>query len=548
MSLYQWQSGSLIQQLEVTGPKKLPQALLYAPPGANADQLRQIPDYLRKMGFTAEPDTVDGKFVLRVQKIGNEKNLIDALSRAGYVQGQPTVSEVPNRHGSDNMSFTDRVKENSLRLTGLFYLLGDALFIGAGIARKDFSEGLAGALWASAGLPLFLFGKKDADAQMARLYSELGDFLNKEGVDVPEPEKLSMKALGRKGGFIEKFQEFIYDHPVEFASPLYIAAGASVAKAGFNQNNPYKATAGGLLVAGNSIGMLGKDKDKKAHPNKQEFDTQELGAGGVMPVMHDEQGAAASGGKEKKKSLISDPVGWFIEKPMRLGGALLLMSNLSVLFGANYERKRNKHIRGQFEQAEAYAKGAAASDGKLKLGGLTQPKREVGITETAQKMSELAGDPAKRTEFEAAMADSKAIEGWRAEVSKQTKMSIGGKEMMIKNYQLNVAATLLYICANAMYSISSKDTSKDLQQLGRLGEITSLGANIIASQPEQVRNQMIDRMATYMSQQKDVPLTAEQMAQELHKKVDLLGNNPWRGKGEVGIPGFYNRDSSPFLN
>ena len=47
MSIYRWQQPSLIRQVEITGPKQHPVALIEASPGASPQTLQAIPAQLR---------------------------------------------------------------------------------------------------------------------------------------------------------------------------------------------------------------------------------------------------------------------------------------------------------------------------------------------------------------------------------------------------------------------------------------------------------------------------------------------------------------------
>ena len=473
---YRWrQSNSQVKDVEFVALHQEQEAIIYAPEGMSREALQQIPDALRDQGMVATPDVVKGEYVLRVQHFGTRERFLRTLEQSGFTQGAPEhfVTEF-DKKPEEPASLMERVKKDSVRASGVLYLAGDALLAVAGLLRGDAAEAATGLIWGSTGAVLTLYGKKDPDVQDKILYNKLSEFFHKEGLNLSvEGNEQGLQHLAGEHGLAEKAKEFLYDHPVEFNNTLQAGGGLLMAKSGFyNQRNEkgtpnYYKTAAGLMVAtGQTAGMV-----VDAKPRDKDEPEPQVGS-----------------------------IDWFHEKPLRITGVLAFSNNLSGLAGAAlHDQPYNKHIENVMkpEVAELIAKSNGAA-------GLTYAEH-----------TDLIAKQKKVDSFEGIVS--------RDEHGKVTKTKMGDKQAV----KFNVGAAFCYMAANALYGMSSKDTSVSLKDIGKLDEVYAVVAHVIGAQSPDVQQGMVERVAGYLSTQPDVNQTADDIAKELRMKMRQMEHNPW---------------------
>lgn len=464
---YKWQdNSSLIHDVEFFAPNKAEEALIYAPEGATKELLQRIPEALRAQGFTATPDMAKGEFVLRVQGFESHSQLLNVLQQTGFTRGAAQAHSTEYDH-KDPKTVKQTVHENLMRISGLVYLLGDGLLMGAGWKRGDMAELATGAIWGSTGVVLTAYGKKDADVQTQQLYQKLNEHLKQEGFDFSQDNSLSIERLGGKNGLVNKLQKFLYDHPVEFNNTLQGVGGTMMIKAGMNQKNAFKTAAGVSVATGQWGGML--------------VDAEPLQAG------------------EEKPSFPSWR--WFKEQPLRITGAGASLNNFLNLAGIYFVDKKKNAERSE---------GGAVRNAYHSL------------LEKAQN-SNLNVEEAEK--FTALRAEIDAHEGIKRDpiTGAEHQMKMGGKDA----YKANTAAAACYLAANFLYGMCDKNAAPDLKKIGKLDEVYAAAAQIIGSQDAQIQPELVQRIAGFMAGQADIKETPQEIADLIQDKVRNLANNPW---------------------
>ena len=223
MPLHQWNhSESLIKQIEYRIHGKDAEAFIASPDNAPPESMANIPSRLQEEGFTVSPQQLDGKQVLRVTGFRYPSELNSKLEAAGVISGEHTQTETAWEKSQPKKSFVEKVKDNSLQLSGIAYTIGNLAVTGSGIIRKDYAEVGTGTVWLAADALLAACGKDDKDDQANKLFGKLREYLHKEGVEIPRGTALTPDELAKPGGVIEKTGEFLKEHRVDIKNAAEI--------------------------------------------------------------------------------------------------------------------------------------------------------------------------------------------------------------------------------------------------------------------------------------------------------------------------------------
>lgn len=320
----EWNGDSLIKKVELREQGKGHMvAYIHAADHGVEDypKLFTLHEEFKRKGWAASSDNHHGKAVLRVTGIESEQQLTDLLKASNATQGNARMSQ-QDVAGQGSKGIVDFVKSNSLRVSGLFYLLGDSLFIQSGRARgNDIAQMGTGISFAAGDAALMVFGGKDDKRQFKALLTKLRKHLEKEGVEIPTGAAINAETMAKPGGFLEKTYDFIHENINSFKIIAEVVGGSFMVYAGLDkkQNNKSKAAAGAFIVAGWGASLL--IKEKKRDPEKWEQ---------ASPL-------------EKAAMYIQ-------EKPLMLAGGSGLINNALVTVGALKERAKER------------ANGAAGTD------------------------------------------------------------------------------------------------------------------------------------------------------------------------------------------
>ncbi len=197
------------------------------------------------------------------------------------------------------------LRDISLKASGLAYLAGDAsLFVSGRMAGRN-KEANAGALYALGGVLCALFGNPSADKQLKLLIRRLGDYLKKQGVEIPKsPTTVDMV---KPGGLLEHITTFLYKYPTQILNLMFAYGGTQLFQSGRKKNKPWDAVAGVCVTAGGLAGLLiTEGKSDSDHP---------------------------------PHGAIAQAMDWIREKPLRLTGALYMANNVALTLSAYGERK-----------------------------------------------------------------------------------------------------------------------------------------------------------------------------------------------------------------
>lgn len=314
----EWNSESLISKVELReqGKGHMVAYVHAADHGAgDLPKLFALREEFKRKGWSTSSDNHRGKAVLRITGIENEQQLTDLLKNANATQGSARVSQ-QEVAGQDSKGVVDFVKSNSTRLSGIFYLIGDALMITRGLVVKpkaNIDQTMTGVAFAAGDLAFLGFGGKDDKRQFKSLLTKLRKHLDKEGVDIPQGSALTAETIAKPGGMLEKTYDFLHEHinPIKIMAEVY--GGYRYQKGGQNpaDYNKDKITAGRVIIAGWLAALLLPEK---------KIDPEEW----------------------KEANPLQKAVMFLQEKPLRLAGAAGLIHNGFTIKGALEHRKEGK--------------------------------------------------------------------------------------------------------------------------------------------------------------------------------------------------------------
>lgn len=221
---------------------------------------------------------------------------------------------VNNPAGQQNQSaapatFSDQIREVSLKAAGFLYLVGDAALFASGMMSGRKKEATTGLIYSVGGLAPALYGSESAEHKLRGLYRKLGRHLEKNGVVLPKDSPITMELLTAKGGALENVQTFLYQYPSEILNAVYAVGGTQLLRSGLQHNKHWDAASGALVAAGGLAGL-------------------------IIPEEAPEQ-------NQSPTKFMDNPWAWMKEKPLRVSGYLYQLNNVTL--GVSVWNEYKKH-------------------------------------------------------------------------------------------------------------------------------------------------------------------------------------------------------------
>lgn len=312
-------------------------AYIHATDQAQGDysKLVALREEFTRKGWATSSDNHHGKGVLRVTGISDERELTDLLNSSGATKGSARVSQA-DVAGQDSKGAVDFVKSNSLRASGILYLLGDVLFMTYGAKgpgkKLDWGQVGMGTSFAVGDIAILGFGGRDDKRQFKSLLTKLDSHLKQQGVEIPEGAALTAETLAKPGGVLEKTYDFVHEHVNTIKLLAEIAGGASLFKSGMKNAegkvDNFKKASGAVIVTGWLAALLTQEKK----PDKEHLKD--------------------AGALEKAQAYVQ-------EKPLRLAAASGLVHNAIYTVGAL--KRRSNEIREHGTKSYRYDLAALSS-------------------------------------------------------------------------------------------------------------------------------------------------------------------------------------------
>ena len=170
----------------------------------------------------------------------------------------------------EEKSFMDKVKDVSLRASGIGFLLGDASFFAADYFNKNPSGMATGAIYLIGAGAAARYGKENPERQIELLARELRAHFKKEGIEIPKGSALNAEALTKPRGVLDHIEDFLYKNPSQILNGMFSIGGLLKVASGLKESGKerYSTIAyGGLVALAGLIGLLVEEKaPDKEHP------------------------------------------------------------------------------------------------------------------------------------------------------------------------------------------------------------------------------------------------------------------------------------------
>lgn len=218
------------------------------------------------------------------------------------------TSDPPNQETPHaQRTVLDQLKQSSLKAAGYSYLIGDAALFASGMMAGRSKEASSGLIYALGGLACAKYGNPNADKQLQLLSASLGDYLERQGIEVPiTPETMSLR---HSNNIIEQTEHFLYRHPSEVLNAIFALGGAQLTRSGIQHGKGWDTASGAFTTAGGLLGLL--ISEKKSNP------------------------------ANPPTNAISKAWNWVQEKPLRITGGLYMLNNFTLTMGALKEMQTN---------------------------------------------------------------------------------------------------------------------------------------------------------------------------------------------------------------
>lgn len=126
LPIYRYSPESLIDEIEiVTNPQGGSRAYLHARTDAAAEQITALKAGIENRGWTGLPFNREGKATLEIRGFDKPEQLLQYAQQQGFASGAVSTQAAPgDKHG-----FWDKFRHNTLKWTGVAYILGDVAFM-----------------------------------------------------------------------------------------------------------------------------------------------------------------------------------------------------------------------------------------------------------------------------------------------------------------------------------------------------------------------------------------------------------------------------------
>lgn len=312
MDIRRYQQGSTIDEIvfEKTESGAV-RAYLHANSAIDSEKLANISKNLSAHDWQNIPSTHNGKAMLEVRGFGSEKKLLEEMTQQGWVKGTAQIEKTKEKP----VSFTNKIKKNSLQASGLFFLVGDAAYAAYGYKKGHKEDMLAGAMYFLGSAALLGYGNHDnSHIEIHNLAKKMQDEMKKQSVNLPENCSLAAITRDHKHGLLKSADDLLSRYPSEIMNGFFGLAGASIAASALRHNIYAKPPAGW-------------DKEQVARKVKEGKMDVGLGAmtmaSGALASMIQEKAHDPDAPKKHGTAAIWE---WIQERPLAIAGVGYIIS------------------------------------------------------------------------------------------------------------------------------------------------------------------------------------------------------------------------------
>ncbi|MGB1539905.1 MAG: hypothetical protein ACPG80_03010, partial [Rickettsiales bacterium] len=318
------------------------------------------------------------------------------------------------------------------------------------------------------------YGDRSAEKAFDKLYDKLLKQFARDGVEIPKFGSVDAKELAKPGGALEYIDNFLSRNTTQMQNLIGTYAGTQLFKAGRNQDNMSKSIAGVLVGSGMLTSLLVPEKSEELQKAKYEWLEPKESKDGPVGTL---------------TSPFSKVKDWVQERPLRVAGYMAMGNNVMQGMSALTERQEFKNPGKMLERIDAMPEGKKRTAQEARY-GLNTP-------------------------------------GVQSKESRQETLSD-----YVKNHKtdwvFNMVAASAYFVGNNLLALTSKSAASGDKEA--FEGLYATSAAILANQPEETRNAMIDKVAFFLAEQPEVGMDPHEIAQKMRDKVAGLETSPWLAK------------------
>lgn len=489
---YAWTPPSAIARMEC---EPLPgggyKARLVAREGAQAN-FAALPGMLRAQGFSsAYADVWQERNVLTVPNVKSPEALASALATAAFVSGAAQHETTPVKR--QKQAF------DTLKWSGRVGVLGQLMLTVNGWLQKDrhkMHSGLASALHL---LIVARYGNGKDRLDFDGMLKGMGEYFDEQDIKLPPPELQE-----RKSTALGSLDRLIGKHPLEIGHAIGITGAVKLVQSGVKDlresggKQGFYSTAAGLSTLSGDLAIMFVPERRKSKAERAQKKDESL-KGWIAGLPRTWGRLLRSPGK------IPGALWEFVQDaPLRFMGLVNLAESALMLGSAVTEpgkiNKWEKEHPAAITAIEAEAETLRTK--KMATSKLNSPteRRWDWLKEQHERLTsqlEIANDPFRRRWIPITM----------------------------------LAAAIGLIVSNALAAVSSKNRSAEAARGDSAYErLYALSARMVAQTPEEKREDVLKRMANYLSAQmetRDGEITSDKLESEIRNRLPLLLKSPW---------------------
>ena len=236
-------------------------------------------------------------------------------------------------------------RDKTLKAAGYGYMTADIAGIGTSLARTGSGGSATGfAIWFAGGVAAARYGNPKSEKQLQLQANKIEQLMRRQGIEIPENAR-QHNVLLRKRSYLQKCEDFIYEHPSEVLNTMFGIGALGMLQTGWKKRATHD-----LLP-------------KSFNPADLEKVNSDLGigicvlAGALSGLLIKEDPNAKK--KAEHGNFLDKAIAFIKEKPLRLTGSLYALNNVYAAFGFIGDRKRTAPHKGPIHPK--YLSGPMAS-------------------------------------------------------------------------------------------------------------------------------------------------------------------------------------------
>lgn len=515
---YEWQGQSPIRKMDVERmPSGQMRVRLY--PNENTrHSLAQLPEKLKqsKLG-NVYPDVYQGQNVLMIGEVTSPQSVLVSLQEMGVLDGAAHFTHFADAAQEVKQSFVDKVKMNSMNLSGFMGMPGHVALAASGLMMKDYS--LVWAAPKSLCVPLILtaYGTGKGELKFEQMLTRMNEYFADGGIKLPPPGDKQ-----QQGGILRASQYYLEKYPLQIAFTMgawgafdwLMSAMRELKGTQFKSGYGKLAMAGGALASDLAALLLPEAKKKPQPVHEREIKDYINGQHVGENPFAGEHVAAATGTEpvaandNQQQSTLSSFKDKLIGSPLLMKGLFESVNNIGTFINAFEQKKRVKRW-----QTPEYATEIEKTRNEL------QTMQQSGNVTVETSKQILAKDTQLST------------------MIRQRELALN--PMKAKVYPiLGFAVALSFTVSAALSAISSKNRNPAYLVPEAYEPLYATCSRMLMDIPKDDRPEVLELMANYLGTEHDVRdgnIDVRTIKREIGQRLEVMETSPFIAHQAMGV-------------